>query len=451
MHLSYQPTLPTHNKLLQKRWDDKYYAEHLRRVKTAGHMVATASPRQHPHIVNKLKKQQRESERLEVVQRDNDTLINHMATIMDRGSYVDHRNEYKHWSLNYGKRVDESLRIQDENKKMLTRIKSRPANYRVSEWEADRAEKERLISMITTHPPRYTRSARHRERAQSQPSLFHSHEEPDSIETLDLSITDTIESLEIELEAARMRVKESAGIEGIGKNALTELRSYSKPPMLIKLVLDAYVILIGRGQGQKGDNLFPVARKALSQPMLPEVDLDTIPISILKRLQLYIENPEMNMDKLKSVSCSIVSMWRWIQCVYNYAIISHKYGIRMTEKGLKWPKEPDVIQSDTTTTLPSKVQSKKLDPVFPLEVNVNDTIESLEIELEAASVKVKESGINKNAESGINKNDLTEVKTLSNPPALVKLVLEAQTSSTRQVGTRCVCNSYRARTRTERR
>ena len=54
------------------------------------------------------------------------------------------------------------------------------------------------------------------------------------------------------------------------------------------------------------------------------------------------------MDKLKSVSYSIVSMWRWTSvCIITQ--FSHKYGIRMTEKGLKWPKEPDVIQSDTTT------------------------------------------------------------------------------------------------------
>ena len=28
MHKAYQPTLPAANRLLQKKWDDKYYAEH---------------------------------------------------------------------------------------------------------------------------------------------------------------------------------------------------------------------------------------------------------------------------------------------------------------------------------------------------------------------------------------------------------------------------------------
>ena len=413
MHLSYQSILPTHNKLLQKRWDDKYYAEHIRRVKTAGHMVSTASPKQHPHIVNKLKKQQRESERLEVVHRDNDTLINHMATIMDKGSYVDHQNQYKHWSLNYGKRVDEMLRIQDENKKMLTRIKSRPANYSVSGWVADRIEKERLISMITTHPPQRARSVRTsavRERkAQSLSSLVHLHKEPGSLETLDPSVTDTVDSLEIELETARVKVNESH----IDKSDLSEVKSFSKPPALVKTVLEAYVILLGL----RGDDLFLLAKKAISQAIQPEIDIDNISISILKKLQLYIENPEITVAKLKSVSSSVVSMWKWIQSVYHYAIISHKYGIRMAEKGLKWPKEPPVIQIDMTTTHPSQVKREILEPLLPLEVSVTDTIESLEIELEAARVKVNE--------SHIHLNDLTVLKFLSKPPALVKTVLEA--------------------------
>ena len=32
MHKSYQSILPTHNKLLQKRWDQKYYQEHRQKV-----------------------------------------------------------------------------------------------------------------------------------------------------------------------------------------------------------------------------------------------------------------------------------------------------------------------------------------------------------------------------------------------------------------------------------
>ena len=59
-----------------------------------------------------------------------------------------------------------------------------------------------------------------------------------------------------------------------------ELKSFSNPPAL-QVVLEAYVILIGLGQGQI-ENLFHVAKKVMSQPRLPEVDLDTIPISILK-------------------------------------------------------------------------------------------------------------------------------------------------------------------------
>ena len=32
MHRAYQPILPSHNKLLQQKWDDTYYNEHRRKV-----------------------------------------------------------------------------------------------------------------------------------------------------------------------------------------------------------------------------------------------------------------------------------------------------------------------------------------------------------------------------------------------------------------------------------
>lgn len=58
MHKSYQPILPSTNKLLKKRWDETYYNEHRRLVKTAKPMVDTTAPRQHPHVTSKQKKEQ---------------------------------------------------------------------------------------------------------------------------------------------------------------------------------------------------------------------------------------------------------------------------------------------------------------------------------------------------------------------------------------------------------
>ncbi|KAF6022561.1 hypothetical protein EB796_019132 [Bugula neritina] len=58
MHRSYQNILPTHNKLLQSKWDNTYYNEHRRKVRDATPMVDTRAPQTYMHLHLKLKKLQ---------------------------------------------------------------------------------------------------------------------------------------------------------------------------------------------------------------------------------------------------------------------------------------------------------------------------------------------------------------------------------------------------------
>ena len=412
-HRSYQSILPTHNKLLQKRWDSTYYEEHRRRIMSASHMVSTNAPKQHPHVANKLKKQQRESERSEVVQRDNDTLMVHMSAIMEKASYVDHRNDYKHWSLNYEKRVNEMQRIQKENIKMLGRIQSRPANYKVSEWLKDRSEKERLISMITAHPSSHqTKSARPsavRERnVYSHSCLLPFQIESGSLTTLEPSVSDTVESLEKELEAARIQIDKYR----IEKKVISEVKSINKPPILFVLVLEACAILFNQ-QGDKRDSLWCVGYKALARNYLVRIDRGSIPLSVLKKLQFYIENPKVNEEALKCVSLSIGLVWKWVESVYHYGVLAHKYGILAEEMGIG-----AIVQQESMAAEPSPVVKEKKEKTFAsLELSETDTIESLKIELEIARSEF--------SNCVLNKYDIVVLKSMAKPPALIKLVLEA--------------------------
>jgi hypothetical protein len=72
MHKSYQPILPTSNRILQKKWDDKYYSEHrilvillpnffmifirIFQVRDARPSVDTRPPKTYMHLHMKLKK-----------------------------------------------------------------------------------------------------------------------------------------------------------------------------------------------------------------------------------------------------------------------------------------------------------------------------------------------------------------------------------------------------------
>ena len=145
MHRAYQPLLPTHNKLLQKRWDDKYYSEHRDKVRGANPMVDTKPPPTYMHLHLKLKKLQLEEERLaqvtrwesvterwklsifrpiisfwmwvirkifySQVERDNRILLEKMAHIMRTRGRVDNINAYSYKSLNKEKRQRELVRV----------------------------------------------------------------------------------------------------------------------------------------------------------------------------------------------------------------------------------------------------------------------------------------------------------------------------------------------------
>lgn len=153
-HKSFQPVLPCGNKLLQQKWDQTYYNDHQKLIKSAKPMVDNKPPPARPHIVSKLKKQQLEKERLEEIDRDNLTLLKKMQRIMKTEGDVDHSctsHQYRH-SLNEEKRRREVRRVSTENKQMIKRLETVAPMYRMSNWVDDWQRKEELTSMITAYP-----------------------------------------------------------------------------------------------------------------------------------------------------------------------------------------------------------------------------------------------------------------------------------------------------------
>merc|ERR1712154_603138 len=133
MHRSYQSILPTHNKLLQQRWDTTYYNEHRRKVRDVQPMVDTKAPPTYMHLHLKLKKLQLEEERLATIERDNRILLEKMSYIMRTRGRVDNRNNYEYKSLNREKRQRELLRVTKENQKFMDNISHYPQEWWVQE------------------------------------------------------------------------------------------------------------------------------------------------------------------------------------------------------------------------------------------------------------------------------------------------------------------------------
>jgi len=152
MHRSYQSILPTHNKLLQKRWDTTYYNEHRRKVRDVRPMVDTKAPPTYMHLHLKLKKLQLEEERLATIERDNRILLEKMSYIMRTRGRVDNRNNYEYKSLNREKRQRELLRVTKENQAILYRINMRRPEYSHQKWQNDWEENQKFMDNISHYP-----------------------------------------------------------------------------------------------------------------------------------------------------------------------------------------------------------------------------------------------------------------------------------------------------------
>lgn len=125
MHKSYQPILPTSNRILQKKWDEKYYGDHKTLVKIqfgslqvlsvflgaqcstqCGHastedLYASAyeieeiSSRCLGNLMMNQSIVQLEEERSATIERDNRILLEKMCQIMKTTGSVDNRNTYE--------------------------------------------------------------------------------------------------------------------------------------------------------------------------------------------------------------------------------------------------------------------------------------------------------------------------------------------------------------------
>ncbi|XP_026314561.1 uncharacterized protein LOC113226211 [Hyposmocoma kahamanoa] len=74
--------LSRRDKLLIQPWEDRRFKDHRSKVRSALPAIDDKPPPARPHVVLKLKKQQRESERKNKIQNDNFSLLQRLSGIM---------------------------------------------------------------------------------------------------------------------------------------------------------------------------------------------------------------------------------------------------------------------------------------------------------------------------------------------------------------------------------
>ncbi|XP_060091072.1 uncharacterized protein CFAP97D2 [Heteronotia binoei] len=152
MHRAYQPILPCGNKYLQQKWDKAVYEEHRKKIQAAKAVTDTSAPPTYSHLLLKLKKLKLENDRLSVIKRDNQLLLEKMSYIMRTKGRIDNRNDYEAKSLNRRKREQELLRMTKENHAILEKIINCKSHYKVQKWDEDWQKAEEYRNSIARYP-----------------------------------------------------------------------------------------------------------------------------------------------------------------------------------------------------------------------------------------------------------------------------------------------------------
>lgn len=130
-----EPVVPSSNKLVSARWEDKCREIHLQKLKSMKPAIDNVPPKEYPHLTNNKKRLQLQEDRMAEMERQNGILLNKLYRIQTRskgdetmlkdGSRALNPGEAcrnRVHSLNSTARKQELERIAVENVAILRRI-----------------------------------------------------------------------------------------------------------------------------------------------------------------------------------------------------------------------------------------------------------------------------------------------------------------------------------------
>ncbi|KAL0220777.1 hypothetical protein RCL1_000631 [Eukaryota sp. TZLM3-RCL] len=111
------------------------------------------------------------------------------------------------------------------------------------------------------------------------------------------------------------RAKES--LNALTKNAIGEVRTFTQPPPLVKLVLSAVMVL-----RKAQDTSWGTAKQHMSNPNflaeLVHYDLDSLNDSLLKKLAKYTKEEGFDPEIIRNVSVAATSLCQWVLAMEEY-------------------------------------------------------------------------------------------------------------------------------------
>ena len=106
----------------------------------------------------------------------------------------------------------------------------------------------------------------------------------------------------------------------LSKADITELKALAKPPALVKVVLEAVCVTLGKKR-VGWTELKKMLAQCWAGGLLPEVrafDPDSVSSRTLRLLRVYVHHPGMHVDAVSNVSKACVGLCLWVHAVYSY-------------------------------------------------------------------------------------------------------------------------------------
>ncbi|CAN9505279.1 unnamed protein product [Ophioblennius macclurei] len=105
-------------------------------------------------------------------------------------------------------------------------------------------------------------------------------------------------------------------LESLNKGDMTEIKSYSRPPVLVETVMHAVMTLMGKEQ------TWAEAKRQLGEPnfikTLVNFDKDNISERVLKKIGKYCRQPDFQPDIIGKVSLAAKSLCMWVRAMEVY-------------------------------------------------------------------------------------------------------------------------------------
>jgi len=164
--------LPSGNKILTKKWQEKERRLHLQKLKEVKPTIDLRKPKNFKHLKSRAKKEQMLEDRYTEIERENRILLEKMTSIMQKPNRTSTSFSTERFNLSSGaaikkslnreSRKQELLKITLENQAILRRLQDKNSNYNVARWENEHRVRQDLLKNMSEYPYELERSKKKR-------------------------------------------------------------------------------------------------------------------------------------------------------------------------------------------------------------------------------------------------------------------------------------------------